>query len=123
MVGKLYEDIDVDYGNTIFYSSTRGPPLAVVKKNGGTRALMKSMQTGKPVRVLRARGSKWRGAPREGIRFDGLYKVTSSKDVEVDVGAVYCQFELVRLVEQEPIDCTKPTAEHVREYKMIAEGY
>ena len=43
----------------------------------GNAALEKSVETGKPVRVIRGYKGKWAGAPLEGYRYDGVSNLCS----------------------------------------------
>jgi ribosomal protein L15E len=123
VVGKSYEDLDHDTGYKLFYSSVQGTTITAVRENAGTKALLKSQETSKTVRVLRAAGCKWPGAPRVGIRYDGLYRVVSSTFVERGEKEIYMQFELVRLDSEDPIDRSKPTLQQEMLYMEVFKGY
>lgn len=125
VVSKMYEDgkLDADVGDELRYSSVRGESVKAVKENNGTKALLRSQETQRPVRVLRASGGGWKGAPSHGIRYDGLYKVVSSRAVEKGEKEVYYQFELKRLPGQDPIDRSKPTPSQVRDFNRVSDGY
>ena len=123
VISKLYDGIDHDGGDRVLYSSTKQDSLTDVKANTGTKALLRSIESRRPVRVLRGSGSKWQGAPQVGFRFDGLYKVVSSKEVNNGDDGAYIQFELVRLAGQSPIDRAKPTALQIDQFERIKAGY
>jgi hypothetical protein len=122
VVGRLYEDIDKDHGSELLYSSPLADDMSGARDSIGTQALQISITTGRPVRVLRAKGEKWAGAPREGIRYDGLYKVVESKEGKKETGGSYIQFHLVRLDDQAELDRSKPTAPQVSDCERIADG-
>ncbi|CAG8450567.1 6722_t:CDS:2 [Diversispora eburnea] len=83
-----YED-DVDWGDAFTYTGSGGRDLKGTKykpKNlrtapqdqaliGGNLALKVSCETGNPVRVIRGYKLNNEYAPKEGYRYDGLYKV------------------------------------------------
>jgi len=74
-----------------------------------------------PLRVLRAVNPKSEHAPKEGIRFDGMYKITGQE--VLDAKTAMFRFTLKRLDGQDPIRYTgleiRPTAQELREYKDI----
>ncbi len=79
-----YED-NVDLGHTIYYpghggrSRASGKQVAHQQLTAGTRALLTSLQTGLPVRVIRRVETDT--GPQ--YRYDGLYRVT---DLQETVG-------------------------------------
>ena len=85
-----------------------------------TQLLIDSLKTGNPVRVLRSK-SKSQFAPKEGIRFDGMYKVIGKELLEKDT-AMY-RFELHREANQDPIRYkgaeARPTSQELRQLKKI----
>ncbi|KAJ3041973.1 hypothetical protein HK097_002142 [Rhizophlyctis rosea] len=111
-----YED-DVDLGNAFTYTGSGGRDLHGTKakpKNlrtapqskdqtltGGNKALMVSMETGKPVRVIR--GPKAALGPARGYRYDGLYKVEKADYGKGLSGFMVWRFALTRLPGQEPL--------------------
>lgn len=70
-------------------------------------ALRRSFERGHPVRILRGFKGDARYSPREGYRYDGLYRITGvSTEISVTPGPVgepihICQFTLERHSEQE----------------------
>jgi hypothetical protein len=87
VVSSKYEDLDVDYGNILYYSGSdshdNDNPDQPGPSSNGTKALTASWQNQNPVRVLRSGGSRVSNAggnnhlPSCGIRYDGLYRVTA----------------------------------------------
>lgn len=76
-----YED-DEDWGNTILYTGMGGNESGVQVADQelvmGNRALVCSLERRTPVRVIRGDKSKSPFAPREGLRYDGLFRVTDA---------------------------------------------
>ncbi|KAH0606022.1 uncharacterized protein H6S33_004479 [Morchella sextelata] len=118
-----YEDTDADQGDTVFYSGSRGnrkdedmrgsdvPPVLT----NATMSLIKSEQTGKPVRLFRSqKDSRW--APSVGIRYDGLYRVISHVTLTTDDGTGFYRFTLSRITGQPPIDRNRPSLAERKEY-------
>lgn len=67
----------------------------------GTQLLQETYRKGEPVRVLRAQNKSSRYAPKDGIRYDGLYKIT---DYEIrDAKEAKIRFTLKRVEGQDPI--------------------
>jgi len=106
-----YED-DHDEGETFTYTGCGGRDLIAPngkKRRTGpqdhdqtfdnryNRALQRSVETGKPVRVIR--GSKLDSiyAPAAGYRYDGLYKVTHAWLEKGRAGYLVCRYTFVRL--------------------------
>lgn len=94
---------DVDHGYTVLYAGPEGHP--------GSRGLEKSYQTGSPVRVLRAakKTGHWPWAPREGIRYDGIYRVVGISEVQPATtsagdGGTFRHFQMRRLPGQIPLE-------------------
>ena len=82
VVSGGYKD-DKDYGNTIIYTGHGGRDPntgAQVKdqspEDTGNAALIKSMTTGMPVRVIRGSGGNPYFSPSSGYSYDGLFRVT-----------------------------------------------
>ena len=74
---------DKDDGFEIKYTGHGGQHPATKKqfkdqdpKDSGNAALIKSIETGKPIRVIRGSGHASPHAPKSGLRYDGLYAVT-----------------------------------------------
>lgn len=118
-----YEDTDADQGDTVFYSGSRGnrkdeelrgsdvPPVLT----NATMSLIKSEQTGSPVRLLRSqKDSRW--APSVGIRYDGLYRVVNHVTLTTEEGIGFYRFTLNRCPDQSPIDRNRPSLAERKEY-------
>jgi predicted restriction endonuclease len=82
VVSGGYRD-DEDFGNTIIYTGHGGrdPDTGAQVKDqspedSGNAALIKSMTTGRPVRVIRGSGGDPRYSPPDGYSYDGLFRVT-----------------------------------------------
>jgi len=109
--GSGYDDRDL--GDVLWYSGS-GRPGADQTLTHVNRAMLRSIETKKPVRVLRRSRSDSRFAPSAGLRYDGLYKVTASRlDRGRDGFQVY-RFKLERLPNQADIRREVPTAEELR---------
>ncbi|KAA8912971.1 PUA-like domain-containing protein [Sphaerosporella brunnea] len=78
--GSGYQD--EDRLNTVWYSGTAGEGPGLPSAN--TLAMMKAMDIGRPVRVLRSAKARSRYAPKEGLRYDGLYLVREKEMVDRD---------------------------------------
>ncbi|KAF9880203.1 hypothetical protein CkaCkLH20_02157 [Colletotrichum karsti] len=133
VVSGTYEKVDKDEGNIIFYSA----PGSMDKKDfsecnkttPATDALFESSKSKKPVRVLRkaikseSRGSIW--TPKEGLRYDGLYRVNTCRIEFNDHQCPFFQFELERLENQKPLGelCRIPTTQQLKDYRKIAEFF
>ncbi|GAA5857126.1 hypothetical protein JCM8547_007975 [Rhodosporidiobolus lusitaniae] len=114
-------DGDVDMGERLTFSGSGGRDLKGTKgaeKNLRTApqssdqvfdtpmnaALLRSVKSGKPIRVLRGVKGKSIYAPKEGYRYDGLYvAVKSWQDVATDSKFKICRIALVRQPGQPPI--------------------
>lgn len=76
-----YED-DEDWGNTILYTgmggNNGGIQVADQKLVKGNLALVRSLERRAPVRVIRGAKSNSPFAPRNGLRYDGLFRVTDA---------------------------------------------
>ncbi|KAH0585459.1 hypothetical protein H2248_008699 [Termitomyces sp. 'cryptogamus'] len=120
-----YED-DEDHGETFIYTGQGGRDTnssKLDKMQGkeswsghqasdqewklGNKALQISHVTGKPVRVIRGAPQKKPGlfkyAPPEGLRYDGLYRVTHAWKDEGVTGFKTCKFRFERLPNQLPL--------------------
>ncbi|KAI0353642.1 hypothetical protein OH77DRAFT_572770 [Trametes cingulata] len=106
-----YED-DVDCGDVIYYVGTGGQETA---GDGGpqkcdqsfehsmNKALVKSIETQQPVRVIRGWELRSLYAPKEGYRYDGLYRVRSAEMKKGRSGYQVCVFKLRRISHQPPL--------------------
>ncbi|KAI0008200.1 PUA-like domain-containing protein [Xylariaceae sp. FL0662B] len=122
VVSDIYEDLDDDRGDTLFYSGSNShnntDPTQPASSSNGTRALKSSLRTGHAVRVLRSGGSsashRNRWLPDCGLRYDGLYRVVRKRLQTNTKGGLYEQFELRREPGQPSLErlCrTSPTSE------------
>ncbi|THV02585.1 SRA-YDG [Dendrothele bispora CBS 962.96] len=112
VLSDKYED-DVDQGNLICYTGTGGkkdvnddhaPQVEDQSFSHPMNAsLLKSMETGKPVRVVRGMSKYSKYAPSKGYRYDGLYKVVKASAKKGQSGYMICSFELERLPDQPSI--------------------
>ncbi|EPS93289.1 hypothetical protein FOMPIDRAFT_1026584 [Fomitopsis schrenkii] len=111
-----YED-DVDEGDRIIYTGSGGKAKGDRSRTGPqtqdqsfsdprNAALLKSRDTGNPVRVVRGAELRSDFAPPGGdckYRYDGLYTVTNAWLERGRAGYTICRFELQRLPEQPPV--------------------
>ena len=108
---------DIDEGDLIRYCGTSG---GEGKPSFGTR-LMQVAQTFKHViRVLRSSTlTKNKYKPKKGLRYDGLYEIVSSRELDRKISMV--QFTLQRVAGQEPIRYEgverRPTDEQLKFYE------
>ena len=74
-----------------------------------------AFQLKQPVRVLRAKNPKSRYAPKQGIRYDGMYEITDKEILNLETA--FMRFSLKRLEGQDPIrweeegEAERPTAQ------------
>ncbi len=126
IVAGTYDDIDIDSGDRLFYSTAGSHETTSTTpdvNNSGTKALLASVANHNPVRVLRSYTGRWKYAPQAGLRYDGLYMVNDHYEKENSKGGKYFQFVLERMGGQPPIDVTKPTMDQMRLFKQVARGY
>lgn len=130
VVSGMYEELDQDQGDTLFYSGSRShdneDPKAPFPSSNATLAMKASLRNCKPVRVLRASGGKSRLSPTVGIRYDGLYRVVAMGEKLNTKGGKYEQFKLERLQDQGDLAAiarSRPTAAEVRDFGKIQDGY
>ena len=127
VISGVYDDLDQDYGDILYYSGSNShsneDPRSPAPSTGGTIALQASERTQNPVRVIRTSSGKSTIAPISGLRYDGLYKVVSSRYPKNLKGGIYEQFKLVRLDDQPEIDRSRPTQKESRDYERIGDGY
>ncbi|TVY33963.1 E3 ubiquitin-protein ligase [Lachnellula occidentalis] len=125
VISGTYSDVDKDYGETIKYSSPGSleADSKADKTSSGTSALLRSIVTGQPIRVLRSAGGHWDGKPSMGFRYDGLYSAESSTEVTKRDGGSYVQFSLRRQGGQPPIDKARPNIEERKQFKLAKAGF
>ena len=89
----------------------------------GTAFLQDAFVKKQPLRVLRAKNPKSKYAPKEGIRYDGLYEITG-KEI-LDPKAAMFRFSLRRIEGQDPIRYkgveVRPTDQELKEIMKIRE--
>ncbi|KIM66168.1 hypothetical protein SCLCIDRAFT_1211392 [Scleroderma citrinum Foug A] len=107
-----YED-DVDDGYAFTYTGAGGRDLKGTKaapknlrtaeqsydqsfENNNNKALKRSVETGKPVRVIRGFKLQSKYGPSEGYRYDGLYEVKQCWMEKGLGGYLVCKFAFVR---------------------------
>ena len=80
--------MDKDQGNVLLYTESGAEETtskAPETEKRGTKALLRSVETKQPIRVIRGR----HGAPSCGYRYDGLYKAAESTVKENTKGGKY----------------------------------
>ncbi|CAL1695903.1 unnamed protein product [Somion occarium] len=114
-----YED-DVDVGEGFTFTGAGGRDLKGTKnnpknlrtaeqssdqtfENSGNKALKKSVETRKPVRVIRGYKLQSEYAPAEGYRYDGLYTVEKAWQERGFSGFLVCKFAFKRIPGQDPL--------------------
>ncbi|KAK3377199.1 PUA-like domain-containing protein [Lasiosphaeria ovina] len=125
-----YGDMDEDHGDVLYYSGDQSTdnvnPTRVIMTSKRTQSLEKSMQTGRPVRVLRSSGGSSLFHPSVGIRYDGLYRVTERLQKFNKKGGMYYQFKLIRDPGQTPLKeiCkNSPSKQQRLDEAKIRDGY
>lgn len=121
------EYADKDTGDTLWYSDATAnkTDAEISGTNAGQLCLQMSYKTGRPVRVIRSsngnsNGEHWKGAPRAGLRYDGLYTVQDEKKIPRQrARGEYSSFLLVREPNQPPIEVNKPSIKEAQEYEKI----
>ncbi|TCD63938.1 hypothetical protein EIP91_004748 [Steccherinum ochraceum] len=122
-----YED-DQDYGNTFIYTGVGGQEkrmgedgevyVVQVKDQSiddpSNAALKRAIKEHQPIRVIR--GSKLRSpwAPKRGLRYDGLYRVTHYRTIVGISGFNVCQFRFQRFPDE-----TQPPLAEVIKYLVV----
>lgn len=80
VLSGLYED-DIDLGTQIHYAGHGGRDPKTGKQNADqpfdryNQALVRSCETGRPIRVIRGAGLQNEFAPKTGYRYEGLYRL------------------------------------------------
>ncbi|KAF4632302.1 hypothetical protein G7Y89_g5819 [Cudoniella acicularis] len=129
VVSGEYDDVDVDNGDTLHYSTANAhDPKDILKptvdkQNPYTQSLIRSSKTKKPVRVLRTSKSGWNGRPAKGVRYDGLYTVVKYEQKTNLKGGLYLSFFLKRNDNQPPIDRSRPTFEEGAIFDKVKDGF
>lgn len=126
IVSGLYTDLDADYGDRLYYSGSRShnnTDPAVPVLTDATKALQRSRENGKVVRVLRASAGDSSLSPSVGLRYDGLYRVELEEIRRNQKGGAYLRFRLGRVAGQPPIDRGRPTVAERRDYDCVRSYY
>jgi putative restriction endonuclease len=94
-----YED-DEDHGDEIIYTGAGGNKDGKQVENQswenrGNAGLLKSMNEGLPVRVIRGHKHKSKYSPRKGYTYAGLYSVVDAWEETGKSGFKICRFRLV----------------------------
>jgi len=126
IVSGMYADIDYDGGDQLYYAAADAHNTQAAtadQSNSGTKSLLRSLATKTPIRVLRKSSSKWNKAPRAGLRYDGLYTITSMEEKSNDLGGKYLRFKLEREAGQPTIAVNRPSPSEVRQIEKAKDGY
>lgn len=102
-------DTDEDYGETIIYTGSggqdprrRGVHIADQDwRVSDNAALLRSEETGRPIRIVRGAKAKSRYSPQAGFRYDGLYRTVAHWERYPPDGFRRCMFHLIRLTAEE----------------------
>lgn len=130
VVSGMYDELDQDRGETLYYSGSRSheneDPKAPFPSSNATNALKASQRNQQPVRVLRTSAGKSTLCPTVGIRYDGLYRVAEMREHLNTKGGKYEQFRLERLGGQPDLATIarkRPTLAEQNDFAKIHEGY
>lgn len=131
VVSGGYND-DEDYGDTIIYTGHGGrdPNTGEQVKDQsptdpGNAALIKSVMTGLPVRVIRGSGGNKKFSPMSGYSYDGLFTVTDYWTKSGLDGPVVLQFRLEKITDLN----VRPAGHHLNRqlnpgrWELIAPGF
>lgn len=110
-------DTDEDHGETVIYTGSggqdpkrRGAHIADQDWSASDNAaLLRSQETGRPIRIVRGAKAKSRYSPDVGFRYDGLYRTVAHWERYPQDGFRRCMFHLIRLTGEEAATFT-PTA-------------
>lgn len=126
VISKDYGELDVDDGYSVLYCAPGAKESRSKEPDSektGVKALKRSIESKRPVRVFRSHTCAWRDGPARGIRYDGLYKVIKA-DVETNAeGGKFWRFTLRRIPNQDPIKTNMPTREMINLFEKVSEGY
>jgi len=129
VVSGKYDDLDKDEGEVLRYSADGShkntDPKEIARTSNKTVALQRSLETQKPVRVLRSHSGKSRYYPSVGIRYDGLYRVVKVQYPFNQYGGKFEQFVLEREDGQGNIRVLRfrPNAQEIRDEARIANKF
>ena len=111
-LGGEFEGLDEDLGDQIYYAgsnSTVNTDPNTPHLSHATKQMQRSLEHHRSIRVLRSSKGKSKYAPAAGIRYDGLYKITSQEKGQNGKGGAYVRFVLQRMPDQPDIDLSRPT--------------
>lgn len=103
VLSGVYED-DVDEGDVIWYVGHGGRNPKTGRQTTDqtldrySLALMRSYETGKPVRLIRGAQLRNEFAPEQGLRYEGLYCIVSSERVRGRSGFWVWRFKLIQII-------------------------
>ncbi|TLS22417.1 uncharacterized protein PpBr36_10009, partial [Pyricularia pennisetigena] len=122
-----YENVDRDCGNIIYYSGAQTPGARLPgdkQDSASTRLLLESFSKGNLVRVIRKKNHTSQHAPAEGLRYDGLYRVTKWVErTEITTGRHRVLLvTLVRDPDQISLEDAKARAPSATEQRRIMEA-
>ncbi|PQE05368.1 ydg sra domain-containing protein [Rutstroemia sp. NJR-2017a BVV2] len=126
VISGTYDEFDQDSGTTVHYSSPGAKETNAKEANttnSGTQALLQSLTSQNPIRVLRTAKCRWAGRPTAGYRYDGLYRAASVTQRANAKHGKFLSFELVRIEGQERIAVGRPRAQEVQLFEKVREGY
>ncbi|KAL2069417.1 hypothetical protein VTL71DRAFT_14096 [Oculimacula yallundae] len=126
VIAEKYSELDYDKGELFLYSVSGALKTTSATPNlerYTTRALLKSIETKKPIRVLRTKDGGWINCPKEGRRYDGLYRAVGSTIQSNNKLGKFVQVELVRMEGQEDICKDRPKGKERRDFEKVTEGY
>ncbi|MFC5147624.1 YDG/SRA domain-containing protein [Streptomyces aureoversilis] len=109
VVSGGYED-DEDYGDEIIYTGQGGQDQATKRQvkdqvlTLGNAALVNSIATGRPVRVIRGSSGDRDHSPSEGLRYDGLYRVEKHWSQRGTSGFLVWRYQLRAVASTDSID-------------------
>ena len=118
-----YED-DRDDGNTIIYTGYGGQDrnsrqqVADQKLERWNLALARSMQEGLPIRVIRGANLESPYAPKEGYRYDGLYRVVDYWKERGEAGFLVWRYRL-ELIDHFEYQLPNLTYHQIRETQRV----
>ncbi|KAI6363247.1 hypothetical protein MCOR25_005965 [Pyricularia grisea] len=123
----VYENVDKDCGNVIYYSGAQksGARLPGDRSDSAsTKLLLESFSRGNLIRVIRKKNHISQHAPAEGLRYDGLYRITTWVErSEITTGRHrVLLFTLVRDPGQISLDDAKARAPSATEQRRIMEA-
>ncbi|EME83138.1 uncharacterized protein MYCFIDRAFT_85401 [Pseudocercospora fijiensis CIRAD86] len=129
VISGMYEDLDQDEGDIVYYSGSGSHENKDKDRSAettrDTNKLHTSIFTRRPVRVLRTSKARGEYAPIEGVRYDGLYEIVGFDEPINRNGGKYERFKLVRRAGQKSLkECKKrPTWQELKDFNQINFGF